>query len=324
MNGNGTAMVAEQARSVGTRVVEDSLPILDTGRFEHMYRIAKAIARATLTPKHLQGKTIEETTNNCFRVVNQAVRWGMDPFSVIDETYVVHNRLRYQGKLVAAVINARAGLQKRLEFEYTGTGKDLTVTVIGLFTGETKPRTITLSVEQAMTDNDMWNKDPEQKLAYSGATKWARRHAPEVMLGVLTDDDLERMSESTQAARPKQSIDELVASKVAEQAPAAIAAPVEPPNEEPKPADKAPDLAPGESVDAGGEIHTAHDWRTDTIEKHALTLGVKFVSRFKALKLVTLGDLQKAIEAGTTKMDNSDLERVGDILAEISVAAEAG
>lgn len=184
-------------------VVQDDSPIahlLDTGRFEHMQRIAMAMARASLIPDHLHGKganpaaVYEQTAANCLLIVNQAIRWGVDPFAVAAETYVVHGKLGFQGKLVAAVINARAGLIGRLNYTFAGQGDDRTVTVSGQLEGEPEIRTVTLTVGQAKTDNDMWRKDPDQKLVYSGATRWARRHCPEVMLGVVTAEDLERMT----------------------------------------------------------------------------------------------------------------------------------
>lgn len=178
-------------------VVEDRSPmafLMDAAKFEHLQRVSRLMALATLTPKHLKGATLDETLANCFRVVNQAMRWGFDPFAVVDETYVVHGRLGYQGKLVAAVINARAGLKKRLSPTYTGEGTGRTVTISGHFDGEDEPRTVTLSVAQAKTDNQLWQKDPDQKLFYSGVIKWARRHCPELILGVMTDEDLDRMA----------------------------------------------------------------------------------------------------------------------------------
>lgn len=191
------------------RVVEDSSALsylFDTAKFEHSYRIAEAMARASLIPKHLKGPTKEDTAANCFLVVNQALRWNLDPFAVAPETYEVHGKLGYQGKLVAAVINTRAGLAERLSYTFSGTkGKDdFTVTVSGRFEGRDKSDTVTLSVGQAKTANEMWTKDPEQKLIYSGAVRWARRHAPEVILGVTTDDDLEAMRDEARiiAAKP--------------------------------------------------------------------------------------------------------------------------
>lgn len=176
--------------------------LMDTGRFEHCYRIAKLMATASLIPDHLRidSKTKEwlpqeVIQGNCFLVVNQALRWGMDPFAVAPETYVVGGKLAFQGKLLAALINSRANLAERIDYTFTGTpgADDYTVTVSGTFSGEAKPRTIQLSLKQARTTNDMWKRDPEQKLIYTGVTKWARRWVPELVLGVLLEG--ERLSE---------------------------------------------------------------------------------------------------------------------------------
>ncbi len=55
--------------------------------------------------------------------------------------------------------------------------------------------TIRMTVREGKTTNQIWTKDPDQKLVYSGSTKWARRHSPQIMLGVYTDDDLERIKD---------------------------------------------------------------------------------------------------------------------------------
>ncbi len=219
------AMVA-QPRAV--RVVEDDselASLLDTARFEHMHRIAEAMALGSFIPEHIRSKDHRVTVGNCFRVVNQAIRWGMDPWSVIDETYVVKGKLGYQGKLVAAVINARAGIPGGLKAVYNAkAGDDFAIVVYtsvfplgadGLASlqayADSEDRralgeltalgilAVRLSVGQGRTDNQMWKKDPEQKLFYSAATKWARRHRPEIILGVLTEPDLEALAD--QAAR---------------------------------------------------------------------------------------------------------------------------
>lgn len=170
--------------------------LTDSDRFQQLQRVATMMGTAAFTPAHLKGRTQQETIANCFRVVNQAMRWGFDPFAVGDETYVVQGKLGYQGKLVAAVINARAGLKGRLRPEYSGKGEDRTVTIIGQFASEDSPRTIELVLKNAKTSNGMWTKDPDQKLWYSGVIKWSRRHCPELILGVMTEDDLERIQET--------------------------------------------------------------------------------------------------------------------------------
>jgi len=201
-----TALTEQKPQAAPHRLtVHDESAIgymMDTAKFDHCWRIAQAMAAGSLLPDHLalgrdkRPLAPANIAGNCFRIVNQALRWNMDPFALVDETYVVGNKLGYQGKLVAAVVNARAGLESRLRYTFDGAGDARTVTVVGRFRGETEDRTVRLSVAQAKTANQMWTKDPDQKLCYSGVTKWARRHCPEIMLGVLTDDDIERVQQA--------------------------------------------------------------------------------------------------------------------------------
>lgn len=167
-----------------------------------MAKVAHVLSTSLVMPEHLRGTkkggvftpfSKEQVEANAFLIVNQAVRWSVDPFALAAETYVVGGKLGYSGKLVAAVVNSRSGIVSNLFPTYSGEGMNRTVTIHGKFPSDTQPRTITLSVQQAKTDNQMWTKDPDQKLYYSGVTKWARRHAPETILGVMTDDDLEQM-----------------------------------------------------------------------------------------------------------------------------------
>ena len=195
-----TALSAVQEYSDPTVVAN----LMNEQRFNRMMIIAQTMASASLIPDHLLGKkkgqnfeyfTADEIRANCFLIVNQAFRWGMDPFAVMPETYVVGGKLGYQGKLIAGLVNSMADLEERLSYAFKGTkgNDDFTVIVSGKFRGAKEPVTVEVSVGQAKTDNQMWRKDPEQKLVYSGATKWARRWCPEIILGIMTDDDSEQM-----------------------------------------------------------------------------------------------------------------------------------
>src|SRR5690606_19884186 len=169
-----------------------SIALLDRSTFDQMWRVAEAMARGSLCPKHLRCSEHNATVANCIRVVNQAYRWGFDPFAVADESYVVGGKLAYQGKLVMAVINTRAGIIGRLKFEHFDLGKpSMYVIASATFVGETDTSIIKLTLAQAKTQSDMWTKDPEQKIWCSAAIKWARRWCPEVVMGVLTVEELE-------------------------------------------------------------------------------------------------------------------------------------
>lgn len=172
------------------------------------HQIATALMHATLIPDHLRGerKKIdgqwklvpyepEQIRANVMMVCNRALQWGVDPIALIAESFVVGGKLDFQGKVIIAVVNRLGGLRSNLSFEYEGQGEDLTVIVTGTLKNETTPRTVRLEYRKAVTKdnngkiNEQWTKDVESKLAYSGAKKWARRHTPEVILGLFSEDD---------------------------------------------------------------------------------------------------------------------------------------
>ncbi len=168
--------------------------------FETSLRISKVLSRASLLPDHLRidPKTkavlpIEQIEANCVLIVNQAFRWGVDPFAIAPESYVVGGKLAYQGKLIAGLINASGKLKERLKPTYTGEGENRVVTLSGFIIGEQEPSTVELEYKKAVTRKDgkitdQWTRDPDQKLFYSAAIKWARRHTPEILLGIVTPE----------------------------------------------------------------------------------------------------------------------------------------
>jgi len=250
-------------------IVHDESPLaymLDTQRFEHSYRIATAISQQSLLPDHLrldrnkQPLPREAVAANCLRIVNQAIRWNVDPFALVDETYVVAGRLGYQGKLIIAIVNARAGLVGRLSYEFTGRGTaNLAVTVSGTFRGSRSPQSATLTLKQAKTPNKMWITDPEQKLIYSAVTRWARRFCPEVLLGILTEDDIDRIESRAEAidVEPVTSLDDL-AERMASPAPAP--APEPEPEPEPQPqAEEPPKPEPTPEAEPEPDPQAEHD-----------------------------------------------------------------
>lgn len=175
------------------RVVEDVIPILDTARFEHMQRIASVMADTSMIPKHITADG--NPAANCFLIVNQAVRWGMDPFALAQHAYFVSGKLGWEGKVVAAAINSDPVLHGRLEYEFKGEGKTRSVVVSGTFKDTGKTAEITGTLENWKTANKNWTASPDQMLTYRGAREWARRHMPDRMLGVYSSDELEDMSQ---------------------------------------------------------------------------------------------------------------------------------
>lgn len=179
-------------------------------------QLAETFASASLIPDHLRGKP-----GDCLLVVMQAQRWGMDALSVAQCTSVVHGRLCYEGKLVAAVLYSMGAVDGRLRYEIKGSGQGASITVTGTPRGGDGTQSVSGSVKdwrtfgkdkQGNRIDNAWDKIPEDMLVYRGTRQWARRYAPEALLGVYTPDEMAdaepiRIVESApvsvvQAARP--------------------------------------------------------------------------------------------------------------------------
>lgn len=159
-------------------------------------KIAKAMASSSLIPETLRtskGSPLppEVVEANCFLVTEQAARWELSPFAVLSCASVVHGRLMWEGKLVAAVIEVKTGV--RLSYKYSGSGEDRKVVVSGTLPGDAEPHTIEGTAGQWKTTGagSPWGdaRNYDRQLAYRGAREWGRRHAPATMLGVYTPDE---------------------------------------------------------------------------------------------------------------------------------------
>ena len=174
---------------------------LQESLFNQMQRAARLMASSRLVPKHLQGST-EQAFADCFLVCQQAYQWNLNPFAVAQSTYVLSGKLGYEGKLIAGVLNSSPRLERKLNYEYfgdSGTPKR-GIRVFGTLKGEETPREVTGTVAAWQTSNDQWRKNTDQMLAYRGAREWARRHMPEVILGINSEDELEAIvATATQA-----------------------------------------------------------------------------------------------------------------------------
>ncbi|MGN6146294.1 MAG: recombinase RecT [Mesorhizobium sp.] len=156
-------------------------------------RFAEVMCRADIAlPKHLRGNA-----GACMAVALQALEWQMSPFAVASKSYAVNGAIAYEAQLIAAVVNTRSGIKGRLRYEFIGDGNDLSCKVTGTLDGqeceyETPP------IGAITTKNSpLWKSDPRQQLGYFAARSWARRHCPEVILGVYDRDEAEHFGPTT-------------------------------------------------------------------------------------------------------------------------------
>jgi len=193
--------------------------------FEAVIKFAEMMARASLVPQHLQGKPAD-----CLLVIEQAQRWGLSPFAVAQCTSVIQGRLMFEGKLVAAVVNARGELERRLDYRYEGDSNGRRVIVSGKLRGEKEPREVEVRLADVRTNNRMWQAQPDQQLAYHGARVWARRHMPELMLGVYSPEEFAETADYTPPPKAQSSTDSAKSASPSSQPPAPSTAPASAPN----------------------------------------------------------------------------------------------
>jgi hypothetical protein len=174
-------------------------------------RFAEVMARADIAiPKHLR-----DNPGACLAVCMQAFNWQMDPFAVAQKSYKVGDQMAYEAQLIAAVINTRAGLKRRPQIEYKGAGGDRQCMVTfeaadGSVHLYESPRFSAITTK----NSPLWKSDPDQQLGYYSIRAGARRHFPEVILGVYDRDELEGARDVT-PAEPRPSL----SSRLAAQAP---------------------------------------------------------------------------------------------------------
>lgn len=190
---NDIAITSQPGATVGTAAA-----IFSPEGMDRLVRFATLMADSKATvPAHLAGKPAD-----CLAVTMQAAQCGMNPFAVAQKTHVVNGTLGYEAQLVNAVVSSSNLLATRLNYKWDGdwskvSGKtdkspSLTVTVWATLKGESEPRTLTISMAQAGVRNSpLWEQDPRQQLAYLCVKRWARLHAPDVLLGVYTPDELQ-------------------------------------------------------------------------------------------------------------------------------------
>jgi len=138
-------------------------------------------------PKHLRGNP-----GACMAITMQALRWEMDPFAVAAKAYSVNDMIAYEAQLIAAVVHTRAPIRRRPDYAFTGTGADLRcVVTCEMQDGSTKVYESPREGDIKTKNSPLWKTDPQQQLGYYSIRSWARRHTPEVLLGVYAPDELD-------------------------------------------------------------------------------------------------------------------------------------
>ena len=171
---------------------------------------AMQVAKLMSAAHGMVGAHLIGNPGGCLGVVLQAMTWGMSPYAVAQKTYVARMPdkntdpmppINYEAQLIHAVVLSLAPLDGRLSIAFEGKGDDMRCIVSGKFKGDAQASSLTSETISALKPeknqygkvkgSPLWEKKPQQQLAYNTVRDWARRYCPDIILGVYTPDEMQ-------------------------------------------------------------------------------------------------------------------------------------
>lgn len=182
--------------------------------FETAQRVARALSESTLVPKEYQN-----SIPNALIALEIAQRTGASPLLVMQNLYVVHGRPSWSSQFIISAVNS-CGRFKPLRFNMSGAGDDLTCIAWTVERGvempldigtldqakaknlpvlESPPVSIKIAKAEGWHDKNgsKWKTMPELMLRYRAATFFGRLYAPEILMGMKTQEESEDMIDVT-------------------------------------------------------------------------------------------------------------------------------
>jgi hypothetical protein len=171
--------------------------------WELAQRIGKAFAASTLVPEQYRNNLA-----NCIVALEMANRMGASPLMVMQNLYIVHGNPGWSSKFLIASFN-QCGRFSSLRYEWT---KDRTGCRAWAIEKETGERIEGPQVTMAMAKDEGWSTKsgskwktmPELMLMYRSAAFLIRTYAPEISMGLRTDDEIIDMGPADVVSTPRE------------------------------------------------------------------------------------------------------------------------
>lgn len=150
-------------------------------------RMANAFSTSDLVPDTFKGKPA-----NVLLVMMWADNVGLDYFSALQGTYVLHGKVCQDAVTKIGLANKRGPFEGPIRYETTGKGESMAVTAYGMIGEDRHERTVSMATAKAegWTRNAKYKTIPEQMLTYRAATFLIRAYCPEVVSSTQTPDEI--------------------------------------------------------------------------------------------------------------------------------------
>ena len=175
--------------------VNASLGFNNTASFELTLRAAKMLSTSSLVPKDYQGQA---GIANCAIALNMSQRMNADPLMILQNLVIVHGRPTWSSQFLIATFNS-CGRYSSLKFEFFGEKNTdswgCRAVSTELSTGE-KLIGPEVSISLAKMEGwhgrngSKWKTIPELMLRYRAAAWFIRTVAPELSMGLHTQEEI--------------------------------------------------------------------------------------------------------------------------------------
>lgn len=127
----------------------------------------------------------------CVAVAYMSALHGTDLIGTASQAYSANGRLAFMAQYINALVQRH--LAERPTYTYQGQGATRAVHIAAVPKNETKalPYSSPQVGQIKVRNSPLWITDPDQQLGYYGIRAWARRHMPDVLLGIYAVEELQ-------------------------------------------------------------------------------------------------------------------------------------
>lgn len=207
-----------------------SFNFFDKEQFDTMQRVCKMFANSELVPdmyKVSEKNPIEKATANCMIAIEVAQRIGASPLMIMQNMIIIYGRPSWSSKFLVATVNT-CGRFNPLQYRFTNLGRIGKVeytdyvwndrtrkkdAVVKTFDGtqieniqciafttakgsndilESSPIDVRLAIQEGWytKNGSKWQTMTRQMLMYRAASFWTNAYAPELSMGMKTEEEL--------------------------------------------------------------------------------------------------------------------------------------
>lgn len=159
--------------------------------FKMARNMAQALSQSTIVPQHFQ-----RSEANCLVAISQAQKMNIDPFTVMQNMYMIRGKITWKSSFLIAMINASGKYDMELQFDEEE--KDGEPWSCRCWTTKDGRRIYGVKVTMKMADAEGWTKKdgskwktlPALMLRYRAASFFANLNCPELTSGFCTREEV--------------------------------------------------------------------------------------------------------------------------------------